>query len=1219
MPIDWDKKDEPIVPADDDLLGDDTPASLKNDLLKGARVLGQSIQDTPKALIGLGEVGTELVTGMFGAFSGTTAGAFEAFNNATNKAIQDDLDESVYVPDNIGKDYLKTFQEVTEALTIHPKTEFGQAYSSMVASVFEKFAEWGQDVGDLVLDETDSPGLATAADTSINAIPYVVPFMMTKRAVTSKGSRAKAESLDKSAKIKEITKEQQLEKLPAELETTTITKDVKPSLAIEELKIDQTVKLSKEQTAAVADSFKDGQLKTPIDVIRTDSGKLELVDKADGNKILMARELGDQPIKYRISESTKDAKRAEDASRAIQNDFDLVRSEFKEGLIKQAEKERMARKTILDKVKVGVFDTSSKVKSRLLEQSGDVGRRAVMQHELIAGATPKAQLKYQVWEDKIYNGMTKGDIQLLDQVIQSRRIIEIDKIKGEGKVKHPGNLTGRQHRNALIGLRDNVGKEKFDTLYKRSNDYFRATNKALGDLYVNGLITKKTYTDLQSVIYEPREFISRIDPVTVQNLGGKKITVHNSGLHQLGRGDISALVGDSRALLAEYMMRVENRIARNKANQALKDFAELVPDNGWVVAPQVTKRGKKGTPKGIRQPPGTVKVDVLVKGEQHPMFMDAAMAEQWITQSPQMTANMANMFRAVSGSMVVRPLATGYNPGFALVNFPRDIMHAYMASSEFSSHLPVFAMQMTNALKATMKDAWRKEGRFKDFINERGGLNFLTHQGTNITVGPLAHHNLLPRWRHIKETMSKLNEFSEVWTRLAIREQGLKNGLTPTEATWAARSYLDFSQGGKYAKALDHSIPYLNASIQAFRTTARRAVQDPKAFATKVMWLQGTAASIWLANYSMNPEGWAQVSPNVRRDNFVIMTPFSIIDDNGSERHLYFTVKKDNTMVPFTAMPELLLERYLEGRIPKNEMLEVFKSAVPIVPTEAIPPTISASMTYMSNHDFWTDDKIWKGPKVPPEQEFQIAPRKPTSPFFVDLGEAMGISPMRAERAAAKVFPQNPYTDLTGFGYKMMTQGMNSYDRSKQTEQILADTPIMRRIIGMTHPLSRAIEDIDSAELDGNAARYDLSRKVDNLYFRMKQGEIDGGERTIRTWISAQAPEERERLNKRLETQKIYDKVAQNIRPSDGVPTRIEWVRTGALDAVTRADWYYWKWRQASPVGRRTMDRMAGQLNSAGLGYTTEHFQRKLRQMKKTYGIEHFDDGELQGFRTTPR
>lgn len=59
-------------------------------------------------------------------------------------------------------------------LTYQPRGEMGQAATAAVMAPFEKLAEVGQGAGDKVLEATDSPTLATAADTAINALPMAI-------------------------------------------------------------------------------------------------------------------------------------------------------------------------------------------------------------------------------------------------------------------------------------------------------------------------------------------------------------------------------------------------------------------------------------------------------------------------------------------------------------------------------------------------------------------------------------------------------------------------------------------------------------------------------------------------------------------------------------------------------------------------------------------------------------------------------------------------------------------------------------------------------------------------------------------------------------------------------------------------------------------------------------------------------------------------------------
>ena len=64
--------------------------------------------------------------------------------------------------------------EVGSALTYEPRTEMGKTATEIVQYPFEKLAEGGNWVGRKVQDVTNSPILATAADTAVNALPMLI-------------------------------------------------------------------------------------------------------------------------------------------------------------------------------------------------------------------------------------------------------------------------------------------------------------------------------------------------------------------------------------------------------------------------------------------------------------------------------------------------------------------------------------------------------------------------------------------------------------------------------------------------------------------------------------------------------------------------------------------------------------------------------------------------------------------------------------------------------------------------------------------------------------------------------------------------------------------------------------------------------------------------------------------------------------------------------------
>lgn len=78
---------------------------------------------------------------------------------------------------------------VSEALTYAPRGELGQAATEVATYPFAKLAEAGQYAGGHTLDATDSPILATAVDTAVNALPMAIaPATKLARRITDRSN-----------------------------------------------------------------------------------------------------------------------------------------------------------------------------------------------------------------------------------------------------------------------------------------------------------------------------------------------------------------------------------------------------------------------------------------------------------------------------------------------------------------------------------------------------------------------------------------------------------------------------------------------------------------------------------------------------------------------------------------------------------------------------------------------------------------------------------------------------------------------------------------------------------------------------------------------------------------------------------------------------------------------------------------------------------------------
>lgn len=877
--------------------------------------------------------------------------------------------------------------------------------------------------------------------------------------------------------------------------------------------------------------------------------------------------------------------------------------------------EKRMRRSVIERTRTAVINPDANLRKELLKRGGKTGEAAVMMHDLIQGAIPRAQHRFQEFEANIYRGLNRQERAMLDDMIHARRVLQVDQIHGEGRIRHSGGVKGSDSIRWMENLKQRNPKT-YERLLERSDRYFEATNEMLGLMRKEGLISEALFQKLKNFNYRETQFLNFIDPIRTIEIGGRKISVRDSGIFEQQRGSGEAAIIDSRELLAQLTGRVMNRIARNNANKALFRLAKEIPENGLVKIPkaervEAAREAKTGRVKELRTPGGFTRLNVLIDGKQQPIFMDSKMALEWIASSPQMTRAMASFLRTVSGSLFVRPLATGYNPGFILTNLPRDIVHIHLSTGEYSSFVPLYAGQMSRDMLTVAKDAILRRGRWKQYIEEGGGMSFLAHQGRDVFVGerPLLKE-LHPDLKRIKGTLGYLNELSEIWTRLALRERAIRNGKTPQEATWTARNYLDFAQGGTIAKGVDHVFPYFNASLQAVRGVGRRAKQAPAEFAWKASQYAALTGLIWYANRMTNQEAFDDISQKTKDSNFIITSGLPpIIDDQGNLRHVYFTVKKDNTLVPLTMMTEMAMERYVDGRVPDRtrwELLGTALESLAIVPGGI--PIIDATRSYAANYDFWFDDEIWRGAEVPPEEEFLTPAQStnPTNPFFVAIGQqgadlGFPVSPARLERASGSIFPNNTFTGLFGQGFKSIFGDEPQTELAKTTEEILADAPFIRRTMKLTHPAANRMDRLEKVQREGAGERAGLDRKLDELLVQFRRGEI--GKESVRDFIRAAPVDEQERLAENFQSdlavRKVFNRFTQ-----EGVPPATWWKAASTLPPRERAAVFHDEQQRADPSAREKMDRIAEALSrgDTGIGFASQDFREFLRLERGLYG-----------------
>jgi hypothetical protein len=361
---------------------------------------------------------------------------------------------------------------------------------------------------------------------------------------------------------------------------------------------------------------------------------------------------------------------------------------------------------------------------------------------------------------------------------------------------------------------------------------------------------------------------------------------------------------------------------------------------------------------------------------------------------------------------------------------------------------------------------------YTDYINQGGGMEFLTHQGkfTRKSVGIFGE---------FQTALGYLGETSEIIGRLAVRERAIKNGASPEEATWIARNYLDFAQGGSLAKAVDSGIPYLNAATQGTRGIFRAAEQKPAVFTYKVAQIMALATGLYYANTVTNKEAYDQVSERDKIGNFIITTPFSFKDKDGNKKWYYFSIPKDQGQRVMTAIAENLTKFFNGESVNIDEITGAIADFLPLVPTNLLPPSMEALLGYLVNKDFWRNKDIWSGGKMNAQEEEY---NNYTHPTFVSLGKLTGLSPTRMKFAISKMFATgNPYTALAGLSMKTILGHQSQQTKNMVSQELIMRKPFIRKIMKTTRPFTAHEKQIEKIKVDAHTKRYSTNRAFDKI------------------------------------------------------------------------------------------------------------------------------------------
>lgn len=802
-----------------------------------------------------------------------------------------------------------------------------------------------------------------------------------------------------------------------------------------------------------------------------------------------------------------------------------------ENSFKKAEETINKKKSLKEKIDkafgkfmVKTFDRQYLPKRLLLKAGGKTIRNYIIASK---GASGYAKSIYDAAYDKIYKGLTSVDRKTLDKVIQVRRFIAIDENRrklGKPDVVHPDFINEKIGRSYLESIQKELGDKKFKDLQKRADAYFDEFRGLLDKMYQSGIISKESRDQFFEIDYQPRQFlqflkdaegeINVFDGANRNSSGGLK----QEQIQKLEDGLDTSLIFDSQYLLSRSINVRAKSIAMNNTNNKLiefmgdqakkikdlkkkdklskkekdqiRHFEELqkrIKDN-----PIIKIKDGKPVYKYDKIPEGFERVVYYKDGVKHEFFMEEKLHEQYfdVAQGLLSNQNVKEKVAMLSGTALVKSLATGNNPTFFISNTPRDLLFISTFSDEYGSVVPVNLVKLIKDTYKGVRDIKSDNDNFKKFVQYGGMMNFLHQQGDvtrNSTFGKLTD-KLIDRKKQdgFKSifravTFEKLQMYSEIGFRMAVFNRSIKNQLKQqgvksiddiqdqslkddiyTNAVASARSTTDFNQGGTVTKDFDAVIPYLNASAQGTRVMFDNLRDRPAETTFRIMQTSAmltalpAAASIALiaAFRSDNePEEEKELTATelylkamkgiskYERSNYMLFFTGGRTEDGEFD---YYRLAKTHQLTPFMTLSESIQRETMKKMVGDNSegtLIEDMKFVMNnnILPLEASAtgniakvPMIKAAMTYSTGYDFFREqDLSYLRGQVPVVVEgFESSA---VEDFYKEFGRQAGVSPARFKGAVESFITSPSTTPYVG----MLYGGLDAMASDKDGKMIM--------------------------------------------------------------------------------------------------------------------------------------------------------------------------------------
>ena len=761
-----------------------------------------------------------------------------------------------------------------------------------------------------------------------------------------------------------------------------------------------------------------------------------------------------------------------------------------------------------------------------------------------AGAASFAKSKIEDAYKKTFSDLTADEWVYLEEIIQLKRTISIEKNRadrGLEMIDRMGGFDAEMSESALREYKRVLGDDVYAKLEKRSENYFKVFKDILKDMKSEGLINQEFYDRFAEVDYKPTAYVKFLLDMDGDFLETEADRVGSFGLsgdmiRNMKKGSVGLEVMDAWGLLQGAMI---TRTKANFANRLNSTFAEEFEKTSKR-ADELVKKDKSDLTKeeakfleDFANVKANVKMDSFVyrtkkdgtvvqkfksEGKNNKGWKFLYYYKDGVKNRVQMKEEFFNKFTdtslelmpsgtkdvisTLSGTKLVKSLATGNNPLFFITNLPRDFMFTLMFSKEYSNNIIPNTVRLVRDMTKGIKDVVTDSDSYKKYLEYGGGMDFLSLQGRykEGTLGQKMISKVLSQKTVDKITQNKalkafgkFNLASEAGLRLVVFNKSIQNQLKDlgvksveeikdkkqvdliyTNAVRSAREMTDFNQGGTVSKAVDSFVPYLNASIQGTRAATREIKERPWDFTIRAVQVAGVSASFALStsmSIMMLTKGDEEdedmkladkyfktletISEYDLRNYFII--PLGVKDSNKNWK--YLRVAKSHFMTPLINAAEHAQRKFMAGQTGNKyheELGKTLKSSVsnnilPIIPdldvTQRI-PAVGAGIAMLGIDPYTGNNLDWKRGEVYTQNEGIVDDR--VDPMYKAIGLSLGVAPARLQKATES-FITSPSVNLyVGASYvmgNMTSKALSSHDLGDYTITETFTEPLFRRLV----------------------------------------------------------------------------------------------------------------------------------------------------------------------------